>query len=127
MDDYSTLRRRIERTLNGQTVGTAEGRIICDGCHAGRDLAHGHGSEPDPHSDDFLAYVSEDPRAGFKADRIWCEDCTEPEIGEGTEGVDEAMVRVTVEFIGLSRPPCQVIEADVLDLNPADGAEASAG
>lgn len=107
----------VARHLNGETVGTAEGLVICDGCNAGCDLAHGQGEEPDPYSATFTAYATE--RGGrWMLDRIFCTDCDRREIDVGTHGADEAMVELQVEFIGLSAPPCMAIDADVIDRSP---------
>lgn len=107
----------IARAINGETIGTADGAVICDGCHARVDLAHGRGTEPDPYSAPFTAYATE--RGGrWMTDRIYCVDCNEREIDTGTAGADEAMLELVVEFIGLSSPPCMVIDVDVIDRSP---------
>lgn len=107
----------IARALNGETVGTADGIVICDSCNAGADLAHGRGEEPDPYSATFTGYATE--RGGrWMLDRVFCLDCDRREVEIGTDGADEAMLELQVEFIGLSAPPCMVIDVDVSDRSP---------
>lgn len=106
------------RRLDGRRLGTIDGAVICDGCNARTDLAHGRGTEPDPHSAPFTAYVTERSGGEWDISRVWCQDCDEREIDRATEGHDEVMVELDIEFIGLSQPPCMVIDVSLLDRSP---------
>lgn len=118
MSSEAVRPRTVAQALKGEAVGTPDGDIICDYCNARYALSEGRGSEPDPYSQVFRAYATDGPR-GYESRRLACPGCMAADIEEPTEGHVEAVVSVTVEFIGIGVPPCQIIEANTLGLSQA--------
>lgn len=114
--------------LDGLTVGTPDGTIICDGCGARVDLARPSPDREDqdnPHSETFTGYATKRGGRGWYLSKVYCTDCDEREINMATGGYDEAMGEIEIEFIGLTNPPCMVIDAEIIDRSrPSEGPRA---
>jgi hypothetical protein len=64
------------KALNGVRSGH-----ICDRCNKGVRTG-----------DLVRAYATYSDRDGWLLRRVWCDDCGETTIGEGTDGTDEVMI-----------------------------------
>jgi hypothetical protein len=84
------------KALNGVQSGH-----ICDRCNKGVRTG-----------DLVRAYATHYDRDGWMLRRVWCDDCGETAVGEGTDGADEVIVEavfwnhrfVSVEVVAASPP-----------------------